>query len=260
MSERGPDQDKPRMDLASGIGAELVEELRTTLEKAAGLLRVLESNLQQVAAHRDGLSGEQRTSELEKRLERTESDVAELASQLAVSERQTSRLMNLYVATYQLHATLIGDEVEDTIAEIAVNLLGAEKFILLLRAEEGAGYRVALARGLKNGEFPVFNGGAYAQGDPMVDAVLADGVLRLGPHEGSPALAAVPLRVQGEIVGAIVFLKLFDHKPSLRTEDRELLDLLSAHAASALFAAQAFANKERRLRTLESLVKLARGE
>jgi hypothetical protein len=260
MSEPGGSQENPRMDLASGIGAELVEELRTTLERAAALLHVLESNLQHVPPQRAGVTGEQRTTELEKRLERTESDVAELASQLAVSERQTSRLMNLYVATYQLHATLIGEEVEDTIAEIAVNLLGAEKFVLLLKADEGAGHRVALARGIKPGEHPLYDGGAYAQGDPMVDAVLGDGVLRLGPFAGSPALAAVPLKVQGEIVGAIVFLKLFDHKPSLRTEDRELLDLLSAHAASALFAAQAFANKERRLRTLESLVKLARGE
>ncbi|HEY2738962.1 MAG TPA: GAF domain-containing protein, partial [Thermoanaerobaculia bacterium] len=92
------------------------------------------------------------------------------------------------------------------------------------------------------------------------DVTLKDGVLRLGPTPESQALAAVPLRVQNEIVGALVLLKLLDHKPILRAEDRDLLDLLSAHAASALFAARLFATKERKLRTLESLVKLARGE
>ncbi|MFL6290854.1 MAG: GAF domain-containing protein, partial [Thermoanaerobaculia bacterium] len=87
-----------------------------------------------------------------------------------------------------------------------------------------------------------------------------DGVLRLGPSGDSQALAAVPLRVQNEIVGALVLIKLLDHKPILRAEDRDLLDLLSAHAASAMFAARLFATKDRKLRTLESLVKLARGE
>jgi GAF domain-containing protein len=85
-------------------------------------------------------------------------------------------------------------------------------------------------------------------------------VLRLGPGPDSQALAAVPLRVQNEIVGALVVLKLLDHKPILRAEDRDLLDLLSAHAASALFAARLFAAKDRKLRTFESLVRLARGE
>jgi GAF domain-containing protein len=103
-------------------------------------------------------------------------------------------------------------------------------------------------------------GGGYAGGDPMVDATLGDGVLRLGPAPGSDALAAVPLRVQGAVVGAIVVLKLLDQKPQLRAEDRDLLDLLSVHAASALFAARLFAAQDRKLRTLESLVKLARGE
>ena len=71
-------------------------------------------------------------------------------------------------------------------------------------------------------------------------------------------IAAVPLKIQDQIVGALVVLKLFDHKPVLRPDDRDLLDLLSAHAASALFAARLFAAKDRKLRTLESLVRLAR--
>ena len=107
---------------------------------------------------------------------------------------------------------------------------------------------------------PPYDGDTYTGGDPMVDATLKDGVLRLGPTADSQALAAVPLRVQNEIVGALVLLKLLDHKPILRAEDRDLLDLLSAHAASAMFAARLFATKDRKLRTLESLVKLARGE
>ena len=43
--------------------------------------------------------------------------------------------MNLYVATYQLHARSTPAEVQATITEIVLNLLGAEQFVLLLRRD-----------------------------------------------------------------------------------------------------------------------------
>jgi nitrate/nitrite-specific signal transduction histidine kinase len=260
MNDRPTDETHGRLDFPTGIGAELLTDLRSTLEKATGLLRVLEENLHNVAEQQPGGAAGDKAGDLERRLARTEADVNELASQLAASERQTSRLMNLYVATYQLHSSLEPSEVQRTIAEIAINLLGAERFALLLRQEDSENYEVAQRFGLGAAEHPMYGEARYPGGDPMVDATLADGVLRLGPSEGSSALAVVPLRVQGEFVGAIVLLKLLNHKPALRGEDRELLDLLSAHAASALFAARVFASKDRKLRTLEGLVKLARGE
>jgi hypothetical protein len=259
MSAKPPGDRQPRLDFDQGIGAELLEELRGTLDRAASLLKILEEGLKKALEQELKTAGH-RTRELEGRLARTEEDMAELASQLAASERQTSRLMNLYVATYQLHATLDPIEVQQTIAEIVINLLGAEKFLLLLRRDEASDYFISFSQGINDSDPPLFTGERYSGGDPLVDGTLADGVLRIGAQPDSPVLAAVPLRVQGEIVGAIVILKLFDHKPSLRAEDRELLDLLSAHAASALFAARVFATKDRKLRTLESLVKLARGE
>ena len=242
-------------------GQELIAELRATLERAGELIRIVEQNLREPEAPEgDEASADERVAELERRLATAESDVKELASRLVDSEHQGGRLMNLYVATYQLHATLDPAEVQATIAEIAINLLGAQQFVLLLRRDEGDGCEIALTEGQYDGAAPPYDGETYAGGDPMVDATLKDGVLRLGPTAESSALAAVPLRVQNEIVGALVLLKLLDHKPILRAEDRDLLDLLSAHAASALFAARLFATKDRKLRTLESLVKLARGE
>lgn len=244
------------LTLPEGSGKELVAELKTTLEKARELVRELEHKLQTAGVATSG----EKDDELAQRLARTEADVKELAAQLAASERQISRLMNLYVATYQLHATLTPGEVLQTIAEIAVNLLGAEAFAVLLRRDGGQGFEVALAQGFGAAEYPLFSGEEYLGGEAAVDATLADGTLRLAPIPNSNVVAVVPLKVQGEIVGALVVLKLLPHKPSLRPEDRELLDLLSAHAASALFAARIFATKDRRLRTLESLIKLARGE
>ena len=259
--------DRPPAPTASSL--ELVAELRSTLDRAGELARVAELNLRELAARGGDAGGPSLATELERRLATAESDVKELASRLVDSEHQGGRLMNLYVATYQLHATLDPAEVQATIAEIAINLLGAEQFVLLLRKDDAPGCDIALVGGTSNDrrerrEAPeldaLYGGEIYAGGDPVVDATLADGVLRLGPTADSKALAAVPLRVQNEVVGALVLLKLLDHKPILRAEDRDLLDLLSAHAASALFAARLFATKDRKLRTLESLVKLARGE
>jgi len=261
-----PEARKGRLDSPDVTGTDLVAQLRSTLDRAAELVRVLEGNLASLQrlghaeAEAAGSAPHPRVEELEGRLTSAETDVKELASRLVDSEHQAGRLMNLYVATYQLHSTLEPDEVQETIAEIAINLLGAERFVLLLRRDDAAeeGCEVALESGVEAGE-EHYGDGLYAGGDPMVDATLADGVLRLGPEDGSPALAAVPLRVQDVIVGALVVLKLLDHKPILRAEDRDLLDLLSAHAASALFAARLYAAKDRKLRSLESLVKLARG-
>ncbi len=260
MNERSPNESRLSSDTVPG--RDLLAELRSTLERANELLRVVESS-QEGAAMRDAGTAEERIAELERRLSTAESDVKELASRLVDSEHQGGRLMNLYVATYQLHATLDPAEVQATIAEIAINLLGAEQFVLLLRRddapEDDNNYEIALVEGMYDEE-NLFSGDSYAGGDLAVDTTLRDGVLRLGPTAESPCLAAVPLRVQNEIVGALVVLKLLDHKPILRGEDRDLLDLLSAHAASAIYAARLFATKDRKLRTLESLVKLARGE
>jgi GAF domain-containing protein len=105
----------------------------------------------------------------------------------------------------------------------------------------------------------LYEGEHYNGSDPAVDGALDDGLLRLGPTAESDALAVVPLRVQEAIVGGLVILKLLDHRQTPLSDDRDLLDLLAAHAASALFAARVYSATDRKLRTLESLVKLIRG-
>jgi GAF domain-containing protein len=227
-----------------------LDELRATLDRAAQLAKQIESQ----PPPENPVSAE----DLKTRLADVESDRLELSARLAEYEHQVGRLMNLYVATYQLHATLDPSEVQSTIAEIAINLLGAERFVLLFWKENATECEVALSQGLQDDPSGLFEGNVYSGGDAMVDATLADGVLRIGPLDGSDAVACVPLTVQGTTVGALVILKLFPHKSMLRPEDRDLLDLIAAHAASALFAARVYSATDRKLKTLESLVKLVR--
>jgi nitrate/nitrite-specific signal transduction histidine kinase len=192
----------------------------------------------------------------EARLAQAENDREELSNRLVEIEHQVGRLMTLYVATYQLHATLDPADVQSTIAEIAVNLLGAEQFALLLRDEEANALEIRMQEGAIAA--PWAGAATYAGGDPLIDASLIDGVLRFGPVEGSPVLVVVPLRVQDVTVGALVITRLFEHKGKLEEEDRELLDLLGAHAASALFASRVYARAARKLKTLEGLIKLVK--
>src|SRR5207245_11011671 len=125
------------------------------------------------------------------------------------------------------------------------------------RAREG---EVAVAQGVGDAQSGRYPTGCYRGGGPAVGATLADGVLRIGPIDGSAALACVPLTVQGARVGALVILKLFDHKAMLRPEDRDLLDLIAAHAASALFAARAYSTTAPKPNTLPSLVPRGRSD
>jgi nitrate/nitrite-specific signal transduction histidine kinase len=256
MSAQDPQQLAAEVQGATVRANQVLQELQAALERASSLA----GSLQQTRASRPGGVGhaEPQMEELTRRLADLESDRSELSTRLAEFEQQTGRLMNLYVATYQLHATLDPQEVQSTIGEIAVNLLGAERYALLFWKSEGNRCEIALSQDLQQDHSGIFQNGIYAGGDLAVDATLADGVLRIGPIEGSDALAVVPLTVQGNTVGALVILKLFDHKEKLRPDDRDLLDLLAAHAASALFAARVYSTTDRKLKTLESLVKLVR--
>jgi GAF domain-containing protein len=236
---------------------EIVSQLGSALERAGELLRVLQSRSPAQPARPSEDSGTREVAELIRRLDAAEADLTDLTDRLVETENQRGRLMSLYVATYQLHATLDLGEVKSTIGEIARDLLGAQKFVLLVREDEGEGCEIAMREGIEDAD-DAFSGDRYEGGDAMVDETLADGVLRVDGQDGSGTLAVVPLRVQGSVVGAIVLLKLFDHKPSLTPDDRDLLDLLAAHAASALFAARVYSRTDRKLRTLESLVKLVR--
>lgn len=243
MSARAQAELPPRLGSA-------LDELRATLDRAAELAKQIESRTASVQPP---------PPDLQARLTDVEADRAELNQKLAEYEQQVGRLMNLYVATYQLHATLDPSEVQSTIAEIAINLLGAERFVLLFwKTDESGECEISLSQGMEADRSGLYQNGVYGGGDSAVDATLADGVLRIGPIAGSDALACVPLTVQGTTVGALVILKLFDHKASLKPEDRDLLDLIAAHAASALFAARVYSNTDRKLKTLESLVKLVR--
>ncbi len=194
-------------------------------------------------------------AELTARVESLQKSAEEMERLLVQTERQAAQLANLYVATYQLHASLEPHEIHAAIADIAVNLLGSARFRLLVRSESG---RMEFAPTGERHDPEPAAAAEYTGGDALVDACLGDRVLRFGPKEGSTALVVVPLSSHGELVGVLALDALFPQKASLSPDDRELLDLVGAHAASALLAARAFQSARRKVDTFEGLLGLLR--
>jgi hypothetical protein len=126
-----------------------------------------------------------------------ETDRENLLERLREREQQMGRLMTLYVTTYQLHCTLDPQEVQSTIVDIVINLLGAESFVLFLRSSDGTHYEPVIVHTTDGLLPPPFDQERYQGGDQLVDTVLAEGSLAFGPVDGSPVLAAVALRCPG---------------------------------------------------------------
>ncbi len=189
-------------------------------------------------------------------LEAVRADRDLLTEEMIAVERQASRVMSLYVATHQLHATLKVDDVYAAIGEIARELLGAESFAVLVRDDQTSGWKVGLSSGVSPEDAPLHQGATYPGGLDAVDQTLEDGVLRIIEAEDAPVIATVPLRVESGILGVLAVLKVFGHKAESLQQDRDLLELLSVHVGSALLAADSYSTADRRLRTLKELVGL----
>ena len=175
--------------MSKAAAGELLSELGAALERAREIFDALQIDPPKTGVVADGAT-DQRVEALEGEISAGERDREELTARLVEAEHQLGRLMNLYVATFQLHATLDPSEVQATIAEIAVDLLGAERFVLLLRSEGTNECEVALSRGLDQDPSGLYGREKYLGGDPLVDAALEDGVLRMGPEEFSDVIAA----------------------------------------------------------------------
>lgn len=231
----------------------LLEELKETLSRAVGLL----SDLDQREPTRRESDGRlmARIERYRRQLDSEREDRTVLTEQLIDAERQATRVMSLYVATHQLHATLDPQDVYAAIGEIATDLLGARSFVLLLK-EENDESRIALTYGLEGECAELFDGETYSGGDPKIDKALEDGILRVGESESADTIAVVPLRVEAGHVGVLAIFEVFAHKSDSLRQDRDLLDLLSAHAGSALVAAESYSKTDRKLQTLKDLVSL----
>ncbi len=189
--------------------------------------------LEQLVNVREELSShlEEHTS-LVRRLGETEQLNERVSGQFIALESQNANLANLYVAAYQLRASLDRQTILEVMKEIIINLIGSEDFgifeisgdsldLIGWFQEKPSGYEtVAVGQGVI--------GNVAATGRPHFSA----------PGTSSEVTACIPLKVEGQVTAVIAVFNLLPQKDQvIEALDRELLDLLASQAGIALHCA-----------------------
>ncbi len=225
-------------------GLRFTEELLEENERLRFRIATLEAQSHGIERHKEAASSEALIEALRRQISELETERTRLLesfqlveeknrdyqSRYAEIEEEHNNLANLYIAAYQLHATLGFSEVVRVVAEIVINFVGVQRFTLfLLDAKSGTlhplfteGHDVADVEPVKLGEGSV--GKAVADNVPLLRETSAGG----GPR------AIVPLATLEAKVGALVIDELLVQKESFTNVDHELFTLLGAHGATAL--------------------------
>jgi nitrate/nitrite-specific signal transduction histidine kinase len=221
------------------------EKMDLAKEKNSSRIKYLEQENRSLRICLDGL---------EKKFNEVEKENQDFALRYVEVQGQNDNLLNLYVASYQLHSTLDPKEVIEVIVEIILNLIGAEEYIIVMMDKKNDNPVVVTGEGPQS----LAANNTYIDIDPVLAKVLREGkeFFRTNEDNFGP-LACTPLKVNNDIVGAISISKLMDQKRNgLTTIDHELLGLLSDHAATALVSSNIYSRTQRKLRTVEGFLEL----
>jgi hypothetical protein len=197
---------------------------------------------------------DERTDVIE-RLHQVENENRDFAQRYVAVAEENDSLASLYVASYQLHSTLDLSEVLQVVTEIVINLIGAERFAIYALDERSGRLEPVACEGGSPAAFP-----AMTRGEGPIGQAVVRGETWLAPPEEPPdparPLACVPLRVEGETLGAIAIFGLLQQKQGLTALDHELFGLLARHAATSIFAARLYGESERKLQTIQGFIDL----
>jgi regulator of replication initiation timing len=239
-----PPNKSPFVQKLTASAQKHAEELVEQNERLKTLVASLEEKQTQITGElsslreeRDGLRAERLKLRhvLDEALAQNRRDI----ERSALVEQQCTSLANLYVATFKLHASLDREEVLAAIREIIVNLVGCESFGVF----ERSGGTLKLI-----GEFPSHPCAVkeLSAENGFVADVFKTGVPWIAGRDALPpspvppdVTAVIPLCLRSELTGAVVLFSLLPQKGGIFGDvDIELMDLLTAHAATALYASR----------------------
>jgi transcriptional regulator with GAF, ATPase, and Fis domain len=246
-------------------GEEFTKELLKENEKLRYRIAQLEESIERssdetrMKLYEDRIAMlEEELDSLRERFRKVEEENKDFASKYVEVEEENNNLANLYVASYQLHSTLDFSEVLRIVMEIVINLIGAEKFAVLLMDDKtnemipvGAeGMTVSDAPKVKIGEGiigQVAKGGESYFSEDLSDAA---GFRPLEP------IVCIPLKIKEHVIGVVSIYKLLMQKSGFTNVDYELFNLLAGHAATAIFSSRLYTQSERKLTTIQSFLDL----
>jgi nitrate/nitrite-specific signal transduction histidine kinase len=201
---------------------------------------------------------QEETSRLQNDLKRLEKENQDFANLYVQVQEQNEVLTNIYVASYRLHATLDPGGVMKIIQDILIELVGAEEFGIFLLDKEQTRLELVAGEGIRE-RLPSLPSGEGVVGEVATsgEAFYFEPKSESEQEVGLPR-AAIPMRMDGESVGVMVIYKLLSHKAGFSDLDHQLLELLAAHAATALVSARLHSLLDRKLKTMEGFIQLMR--
>lgn len=249
LAERYPDKET-FIETFFKKGAELTSELLTEVDE---LREKVASLVHQNEEYKLKLASDDAIRDLLKTIENLEEEKSNLNEQANTRhkenlnyigryremEKELDTMASLYVASYQLHATLEPSEVLSVIEQMLMQFIGASSFVIYLKQ----------SRDSKDVLVPIHAfhcenvSGQVIQWDdegPIIEAAknkknyISD-VSR--EREGNEPLACIPIMLGDTVIGVISILDLLEQKNQFVDVDFELFKLLALHSASAIIGA-----------------------
>ena len=234
-----------------------LEEEYKTLKKGTegeGHLSELQETLKQLKEEKQALLD---------RFKEVEAENKDFAEKYVEVEEENNNLANLYVASYQLHSTLDFKEVLRILQEIVINLVGADRFAILVLDEVMNELTAVVAESVDEKRFRKIN-----VGDGVIGDVAKTGESYFQPdvegfkpsHELDP-IVCIPLKIKDRIIGVLAIFSLLEQKSKkLNRVDYELFSMLAGHAATAIFSSKLYSVSERKLSTIQGFIDLLSGK
>jgi GAF domain-containing protein len=192
------------------------------------------TTLQVLLAELEGLRTRQR--ELELRLGKQEEQDRLMHGRVAIAEQQVTRLTRLYVASLHLLGAKEPTQVLEAIQETIVNIIGSEELAIFRMSEDGRSLSLVTSLGVDSERLRSVPLGKGPIGKAALEnkTFIAPTPPRAGKVPGGCVSACVPLRLDGQVYGAIALFGLLPQKLALEDVDCELLELFADQAAPAL--------------------------
>jgi GAF domain-containing protein len=198
----------------------------------------------------DGLEREKKS--ILSRYEEAEAASSKWVDQYTEVEGELANFANLYVASYQLHASLSFRTTLRQIKELLEQLVGASAFAVYLLKSDGRTLVPIVTEGIGKGHAVTIDpddggiGEVFSTGVPQIER----GDLSGGSLENPVAL--VPIKMEDKVVGVFAIFSTLEQKPRFLPVDFELFKLLGAHAAEALVCARLFADAGHQIPSFDS--------
>lgn len=246
-------------------GEEFTQELLKENEKLRFKIAQLEESVERSGDESRLRLFEQRIKDLEdeiksltERYARVEEENKDFAAKYIEVEEENNNLANLYVASYQLHSTLDFNEVLRIVLEIVINLIGAEKFAVLLMDDKTNELTTVATEGMAVTDVPrvKFGEGIIGTVAKEGESYFADDIhSKTNVSENQP-IVCIPLKIKEHVIGVIPIYSLLLQKDKFSNVDYELFNLLAGHAATAIFSSRLYTQSERKLTTIQSFLDL----